>query len=441
MIRLGIHYLEPRRVGFFVVEESLLWLAFVLAAQLVGRLTGAALDLPSLLGPALTFVALLEAGLYFASLHDLRTALADASDGRRLFYVLGAAMLFQSLAVWMGLSSIQPPLLAGLGAACTATLWLRYALPQLTLRLRLRTRILLVGSGRMARQLIREVARDGGVEITGYASSEATGLAAQLKSAGADLLVVATDDQRGLPMAELLACRVEGRSVMAAGTFATRALCRLPVELVRPSELVFNDGFARPLWLRWTRRALSMAVSLLLLIATLPLLILAMLAIRLDSPGPVLFLQPRVGLGGKVFSIFKLRTMTPDAESGGAVWARPHDPRVTRVGRWLRRYRIDELPQLWNVLHGDMEIVGPRPERPEFVADLAQKIPYYSLRSLVRPGITGWAQVKYPYAASLQEAREKLQYDLYFVRHLSLSLDLFILLLTAKVVISGRGAR
>jgi exopolysaccharide biosynthesis polyprenyl glycosylphosphotransferase len=240
---------------------------------------------------------------------------------------------------------------------------------------------------------------------------------------------------------ELLSCRLAGVDVIDATTFAELALRKIPVELARPSDLVFSDGFARPAWLLAARRAVSLAAALALSVLAAPLLLLAALAIKLDSRGPVFYHQERVGAQGRSFRMLKFRTMRTDAEAAGVRWAQKDDPRITRVGRWLRRFRIDELPQLWNVLKGEMGIVGPRPERPEFVARLRAQIPYYELRTLVPPGITGWAQIRYPYAASLEEAREKLQYDLFYVKHLSVLLDLVILFHTAKVVLFGRGAR
>ncbi len=445
MVRIGLHYLEPRRIGFFILEESALWIAFLLAAAGVAWGLGRPPPLPGLLSRAIVATAAIELGLYLTNLHDLPTALADAGEGggRRLLRVLGVSTIGLGLLFAAGVGGrFDAATVGGLGAACLSVLALRTALPELAGRLGLRTRIFLVGDGRAARQLAREIARDGNIEVAGFAGARTRDLAARARAAGADTIVVAADDRRGLPNDELLACRAEGLSVIEGAAFAARALHRLPVELVRPSDLIYDDGFARPLWLRVARRLISIVISTVLIVATLPLLALAALAIRLDSPGPILFSQERVGMRGRVFRIFKLRTMRVDAEQQGAAqWARVGDPRVTRVGRILRRYRIDELPQLWNVVRGDMDLVGPRPERPPFVAELAKKIPYYELRHLVRPGITGWAQVRYPYAASVEEAREKLQYDLYFVRHLSLSLDLLIVLATAKVVLGGRGAR
>jgi exopolysaccharide biosynthesis polyprenyl glycosylphosphotransferase len=439
VLRLGIHYVEPRRIAFFVLEESALWLSFVLAGGAVAHALGRPAPLEGLLGSALLATLLIEGGIYLHSLHDLRVALDDAADGRLLLKVLGGSTI---LFAFVGArSALSPSTVAGLGASCVAVLALRAALPSLSAWLGLQTRVFLVGEGATARQLVREAQRHGGVDVAGFAGVRTLGIAERAAAVDARIIVVAADDRRGLPTYELLRCRAEGLEVIEGATFAARALHRLPIELTRPSDLIFHDGFAHPLWLRATRRGLSIATSSLLLLLSAPLLAVAALAVRLDSRGPVLFRQLRTGRRGLPFPILKFRTMTVDAERDGAAWATAGDPRITRVGRWLRRFRVDELPQLWNVLRGDMDLVGPRPERPEFVTELRRKIPYYDLRTVVRPGITGWAQVKYPYAASVEEAREKLQYDLYYVRHLSLSLDLLVLALTAKVVIGGRGAR
>jgi exopolysaccharide biosynthesis polyprenyl glycosylphosphotransferase len=252
---------------------------------------------------------------------------------------------------------------------------------------------------------------------------------------------VAVDDRRGLDIRELLKCRLAGLEVIDASAFAERALKKIPVELTRPSDLVFSDGFERSSWLIFGRRVVSLMAAGALFVLAAPILIVVAALIKLDSRGPIFYTQERVGLNGRSFKMLKFRTMHPDAESTGVKWAQKDDPRVTGLGKYLRRFRIDELPQIINVLRGEMGVVGPRPERPEFVAKLRTQIPYYDLRTLVPPGITGWAQIRYPYAASLDEAREKLQFDLYYVKHLSVLLDLVILFHTAKVVLFGRGAR
>src|SRR5579883_1132885 len=411
MIRLGTHYLEPRRLGFFVAEEAALTVAFLVAASAAATLLGHPAAPGRLLAEALLVGLLAQAALSLADLHDLRVALEDAASGRRLLHVLGALLLVAGTALALRpLAGDPASALAGLSAGCLALVGARAALPALARRVSLHDRVFLVGEGQAARRLLREVSREGRVEVVGFCGPRSTDLAAKARAASANVVVVATDDRRGMPIDELLRCRTDGLEVMEAAQFAARALQRLPVDLVKPADLVYGGGFERPVWVRIGRRAISVGAALALLILTAPLLALVAIAIKLDSDGPVLFRQVRTGLGGRPFEMLKLRTMTVGAEAAGAAWAREGDPRVTRVGKWLRRFRVDELPQLINVLRGEMELVGPRPERSEFCAVLAKKIPYFDLRTLVPPGITGWAQVRYPYAASVEEAREKLQY-------------------------------
>ena len=258
----------------------------------------------------------------------------------------------------------------------------------------------------------------------------------------ANEIVVALDDRRHrLPVETLLRCRMQGIRVTDGSSFIERATGRLDLELLRPSWLIFADGFHGGRAAEWAKRGLDLVFSGLLVIMA-PLLALIALAIKLDSPGPIFYRQKRVGLNGRVFSILKFRTMREDAESDGkARWAAPHDNRVTRVGIVLRRSRFDELPQIWNVLRGEMSVVGPRPERPEFVAKLAETIPFYQERHEIRPGITGWAQVSCSYGASEEDTRLKLSYDLYYLKNRSFFFDLLILLRTVGTVLFGEGAR
>jgi exopolysaccharide biosynthesis polyprenyl glycosylphosphotransferase len=210
---------------------------------------------------------------------------------------------------------------------------------------------------------------------------------------------------------------------------------------LNPSTLIFAEGFRMSSSQILFRRLLSFAVSFIALVICLPLVPLLILAVRLTSPGPIFFSQTRVGLRGRLFTLYKFRTMREDAEAQGAVWAAKDDSRVTPVGRFLRKTRLDEIPQLWNVLRGEMAFVGPRPERPEFVQWLSQEIPFYHLRHMIRPGITGWAQVRYRYGASLEETKRKLEYDLYYVKHLSIGLDLMIMFETVKTILLRRGSQ
>jgi sugar transferase (PEP-CTERM system associated) len=217
---------------------------------------------------------------------------------------------------------------------------------------------------------------------------------------------------------------------------------KIAVENLRPSWLIFSSGFNKTRWLTVSKRAIDVVTSLTLLVLALPVMLLAAILVKLTSRGPVFYHQQRVGQHDRVFTMHKFRSMCSDAEQHtGAVWARDGDDRVTPVGRMLRQTRIDELPQLWNVLRGEMSFVGPRPERPEFVESLKQQIPFYSQRHVVKPGITGWAQVYYSYGASVEDALEKLQYDLFYVKNLSIALDLFIIAKTVKTVLMRRGAK
>jgi sugar transferase (PEP-CTERM system associated) len=256
-------------------------------------------------------------------------------------------------------------------------------------------------------------------------------------------VVVALQERRGrLPLQDLLALKLRGVHVDSKDSFLERAIGRLPVTGLSPSALVFADGFEDiNLYSRIKTLPDVMAAGILMVVLS-PLLALIALLVRLDSPGPALYRQVRVGYAGKLFEILKFRTMRVDAEAkGGARFASVGDSRMTRFGSFLRRSRLDELPQMVNIFKGDMSFVGPRPERPEFVEQLQKEIPYYYLRTAVRPGLTGWAQVRYPYGATVTEHREKLEHDLYYIKNMSLTLDTLIVAETSRVVLLGKGAR
>jgi sugar transferase (PEP-CTERM system associated) len=250
-------------------------------------------------------------------------------------------------------------------------------------------------------------------------------------------------DRRGaLPMDELLTLRMEGVKIEEATSWLERISGKIEVENLNPSWIVFNDGFRRNSSFIRFRRFFSVVISLVGLIFASPLIPLIYLAIRLDSDGPGFYTQTRMGKGGSLFKVWKFRTMRVDAEfATGPQWAGDNDPRVTRVGRFLRTSRLDEIPQLWCVLRGDMAFVGPRPERPEFIEMLSEKIPFYRVRHMVRPGVTGWAQINYRYGSTVEDALEKLQYDLFYIKNASLGLDLLILFQTVKTVLLRRGAQ
>jgi sugar transferase (PEP-CTERM system associated) len=259
-----------------------------------------------------------------------------------------------------------------------------------------------------------------------------------------DEIVVAAREQRGgaLPVDELLACRTLGVRITDLPRFYERMRGEVPVEALKASWLIYSEGFRQGLARRAVKRAFDIVMSALLLTLGIPVMLGAAIAIFFESHGPVIFRQERVGRGGRTFTVLKFRSMRADAERDGqARWASEKDDRVTRVGRILRKLRIDELPQLWNVLKGEMSLIGPRPERPCFVEELSKQIPFYAVRHTVNPGITGWAQVRCEYGASVEDAKRKLQFDLYYVKNHSLVLDLLIAVETIRVVLSGKGAR
>jgi exopolysaccharide biosynthesis polyprenyl glycosylphosphotransferase len=217
---------------------------------------------------------------------------------------------------------------------------------------------------------------------------------------------------------------------------------RIAIDNLSPSYFIFQEGFRKSKVIMYIRRFVSLLVAAALLLFVSPLILITALFIKVDSPGPVFYTQKRVGKNGRIFDIIKFRSMRQDAEGGkGPLWATENDPRVTRVGKVIRRMRIDEIPQLFNVLRGDIDLVGTRPERPEFVDKLMKLIPFYSLRHTVRPGLTGWAQVMFAYCGTIEESKEKLQYDLFYIKNMSIKLDLLILFKTVKIVLLGRGAR
>lgn len=262
------------------------------------------------------------------------------------------------------------------------------------------------------------------------------------QEAQVDRIIVALDERRGkLPLDQLLECRLRGVRVEEGIAFSEYLAGKLTVENLRPSSIIFANGFRRSQVIKQVKRYIDIGASLLTLIFSFPCLLAISIAIYLESKGPIFFRQDRVGQDGKVFSLLKFRSMRANAEGDEPVWAGINDSRVTRVGRVIRKLRLDEIPQVINVLKGEMSFVGPRPERPFFTEKLTQEIPFYSYRHTVKPGITGWAQICYPYGASKEDALEKLKYDLYYIKHMSSYMDLMILLETFKTVFFGRGSR
>jgi sugar transferase (PEP-CTERM system associated) len=371
--------------------------------------------------------------------------------------VLAAALFYEVPTLRVGRGILA---LSAFFAFC-AVLISRSLLGQIVDESVFRRRILVYGAGQrsLAIASLRRRSDRRGFHVAGYLQAQDEKVAAparQVLQINPDLLhlcteqdideiVVAMEDRRrGFPIADFLECRFAGIDVTELLTFLERETGRVAIDVLNPSWLIFGEGFRRSPMRRITARVLDLLASALIILVALPFMLATAVAIMIEDglQAPVLYRQARIGLGGRPFNVLKFRSMRQDAEAAGrALWAQAADPRVTRVGAVIRKLRIDELPQLFNVVRGDMSLVGPRPERPEFVAQLAERIPYYVERHCVKPGITGWAQLCYPYGSSERDALEKLQYDLYYIKNNSLLFDLAILLQTVEVVLMGKGAR
>jgi sugar transferase (PEP-CTERM system associated) len=465
VIRLFKVYYPLRTLVLLVGEAMIVWFSFLLATLwrnhdrwLLLNVDGGYLQVLSDLGPRILVVttAVLLLSHWF-DLYDVSSLSEKWEHAFRLLLVLG----FVALAL-AALGTRYPGLLPGNGAAfwgfiiLTFTLFCwRSAYSWIVQRPSLRERVYVLGTGDRAERLVTGLRERAalGLEVVGWTgdlageltrenvASHLLGLAEHKN--GVHRVIVAMPDRRGtLPVAELLNLRLAGVKVEEATSWLEKITGRIEVEQLYPSWLIFAEGFRFSTIFRMIRRTVNFLVALAGLILSVPLLPFIILAVKLDSAGPVLYRQQRVGRGGKIFYCFKFRTMRVDAEADtGATWAADDDPRITRVGKFLRISRLDEIPQLWCVLKGDMHFVGPRPERPEFVEWLSKEIPYYGVRHVVRPGITGWAQVQYKYGNTLEDAREKLQYDLFYIKNASLGLDLLIMFQTIKIVMLGRGAQ
>lgn len=400
--------------------------------------------------------------LYYLDLYDDSRLTVDRRELLiRIFQALGATSLILSfLYFWF------PATMLGRGVFAIAAVFMalvvigwRIAFTWLVGRVGPRERLLMVGTSAAGIELARELhqRQDFGVEIVGFVDADPSRVGMPIFNPGVigtiedipsivltrsiDKVVVSLADARGkLPMQKLLDMRLAGVTFEHLATVYEEYTGKIAIENLRPSWLIFSTGFRNSRWRTAMKRAIDVAGSSLGLILTMPVLLLLGLAVRLTSHGGAFYSQLRVGLQGEVFTVYKFRSMNWDAEaSTGAVWARKDDDRVTRLGAFMRRTRLDELPQLWNVLRGDMSLVGPRPERPEFVNALAEQIRFYGQRHVVKPGLTGWSQVRYTYGATVEDAMEKLQYDLFYIKNFSISLDLFILFETMKTVVLQRG--
>lgn len=462
MIRLFKHYVPNAVLLLGLLDLVVLFAAaeagwVVRTGQIGDPVAPIVTRLPQLITFALTLeVAMVALGAYGTdALQSLRVATARLLVAVSLG-VLGQAAIFflvPDLEIW------RSKLLYAMGFAICGLIGLRVLLGKTLGSQAFKRRVVVLGAGARAQRLKLLAQRPGaGFVVVGYVSmSEGNrvipeaiardaiyNLADHVVLLNASEVVLALEERRNaLPLKDLLRIKTTGVHVNEISTFLERETGRVDLDSVNPSWLIFSDGFSSGRMLSGVfKRLFDITASLLLLLLTLPLILVTAVAIKLESKGPIFYRQRRVGLFGQGFDIIKLRSMRRDAEAAGkAVWAEKDDPRITRVGRIIRKLRIDELPQAWSVLKGEMSFVGPRPERPQFVEDLEQQLPYYAERHMVKPGITGWAQINYPYGASIEDARQKLEYDLYYAKNYSPFLDLLILLQTIRVVIFPEGAR
>jgi sugar transferase (PEP-CTERM system associated) len=457
VIRLFNVYYPVRTLVLLIGEALIVWTSFLLGALYEFRQDSyLALSVENGYYKILGLTLLVLLCSHWLDLYDTARLNTKGELYFRLLLVPGVMAFILAF-----VASVRPNYLLGGGSSTVGLLILTFALigwrlgftwlVQLPI---LVERVYVLGTGDRAQRVVQGLRQNPeiGVEIASWTGkmegavtrdSVAAHLMEVVQKQKVHRVIVAMPDRRGtIPMRELMNLRMSGIKVEEATSWLEKISGKIEVENLYPSWMVYGEGFRRSSTFIVIRRVVSVAISLVGLILALPLMPLIMLVIRLDSKGPVFYTQARVGKGGRIFNVVKFRTMRQDAEAAnGPQWAGDKDPRVTRVGKFLRSSRLDEIPQLWCVLKGDMAFVGPRPERPEFIEWLSEAIPYYGVRHMVRPGLTGWAQIKYKYGSTIQDAREKLQYDLFYIKNASIGLDLLIMFQTVKTVLLRRGAQ
>lgn len=461
MIRLFKHYI-PNAVLLLGLFDFLLLIAagelgWLVRAWQIGIDPG---DISQRWTPLLIFAALEQTAMIAVGVYGSDALRSMRYAGARLLVAISLGIIALSVVYFLlpGHTLWRSNLLYAMFFAIALLLLVRLLLGGLLGTAAFRRRVLVLGAGARADRLRKLGERqEAGFVIVGYVGMSANppvikeaihrdaiaNLTGHVEKLGVSEVVLALEERRNaLPLKDLLRIKTTGVHVSEFSTFLERETGRIDLDTVNPSWLIFSDGFSSGQMVSSAiKRLFDIVASLTLLLATAPIVAVFAVLVKLESRGPAFFRQTRVGLYGQDFSLIKLRSMRVDAEAGGAQWAAKHDPRVTRIGRIIRKLRIDELPQAWTVLKGEMSFVGPRPERPEFVSDLEEKLPFYAERHMVKPGITGWAQINYPYGASIEDSRNKLEFDLYYTKNYTLFLDLLILLQTLRVVLWNEGAR
>ncbi len=453
-------YYPVRKILFFLGEGFLIFACVVGGLILFSSWKIFVIDPSEYVIRAISVTMSLQLSLYFLDLYDLRQPGSTAETFIRMLQSFGIGSILLGCLYFLFPSiMISTKVLWGCYLFICLTLLAWRSLYYLILEKKLFVRdVILVGTGETAGEIIREIRQnqETGFNIKALIGSTnpvfehddipvITSLADIANDSvlnRIDQIVVALDDRRGnMPIADLLSNKLRGRIIEDSISFYEAITGKILVEKVNPAWLIFSDGFNYGRMTYLVKRVLDLTLAIIGIILTLPVTLITVLLIKLESPGPVFYKQQRVGERGENFYVIKFRSMRQDAEKNGAVWASQNDTRVTRIGNFIRKVRIDEIPQMWNVIRGQMSFVGPRPERPIFVEQLVQKLPYYSLRHAARPGITGWAQICYPYGASVEDALRKLEYDLYYIKHQSFFLDLLIIFRTVKTVLFRKGSR
>jgi sugar transferase (PEP-CTERM system associated) len=468
MFQIFNQYVSAKTVLLMVAESGVIALSLLCAVKL--RFWNDPfeyslyLSLPDFAVQSAVIVVVCLTCFYFNELYDLRKGYSPVERVLRLEQSLGAASLLLGCLYFLfpNLLLSRGVFLIGMVLVMAFMVLTRKLLDQIWQLTVPTQRTIILGTGHLALELARELTRRGDltIKLDGFVSppnvepgdqdlfgfpvlGSVSDLEAITQQRNISRIIVALEDRRGaLPTRQLVTLRVRGVSVEDATTALSALTGRISLGSVRPSWFVFSEGFRRSKWNEFLKRLLDLFVSLLGLVLASPVMILVAVAVRLDSKGPIFYRQTRVGRMSRCFEVLKFRSMCADSEQDGtARWAMENDPRLTWIGGFLRKYRLDELPQFINVIRGDMSFVGPRPERPYFIKELRELIPYYDERHSVRPGITGWAQVQYQYGSSIEDAAKKLEYDLFYLKHMSLSFDLAIIFQTIRIVIGGHGGR
>ncbi len=456
-------YLALRKIGLVFAEGLLLAFCVVIAYGIRLHTLPLSSEEPNILPKAILIAAIFQLFLHLNDIYDFRR-----SSSTREYVVRLLQALFMASVALSALYFLLPDMMVGRGVFLISLILSCIFIIIWHTLLRIywdkrtpHTNLLILGTSTIALEAVKEILRrpELGIRIVGFVDEDPKLIGTSIVNPSVigvyeDLprlmaehevnrVVIAMQDRRGkLPIRDLLDFKTRGVAIEDVATLYERVAGKIPVENLKPSWMVFNTGFTVSRRLLMEKRIFSLVGSTILLILLSPIMLLLMLLIKLDSKGPIFYLQERVGQGGKTFKLIKFRSMREDAEAQtGPVWSNgDSDERVTRLGRIMRRTRLDELPQLFNVFRGDMSLVGPRPERPHFVKTLTESIPYYNLRHMIKPGITGWAQINYGYANSLEHTVEKLQYDLFYIKNMSWILDMLIVLQTIKTALTEKGS-